>query len=244
MRAIILRLDAPIVSFGAPSIDQNGVVQQFPGLSMIVGLVANALGWRHQDTVRLGRLQDRLRFAARIDRPGEPIVDYQTVALGTAWMDPYRSGWTTRGLIARRGGASSEGTHQRYRHYRADSLHTVAFCLDGDEPPSLDDMASALREPARPLFVGRKCCLPAAQLFAGIVEAPSLLQALASVPRASRAKSGPLLACCFESEDPSAFVGGSRVTAVTDERDWSNRIHVGRRLMREGELNPPEARHA
>jgi hypothetical protein len=34
------------------------------------------------------------------------------------------------------------------------------------------------------------------------------------------------------------------VVAVTDERDWHSRIHVGRRLMREGHVDPPEPAHA
>jgi CRISPR system Cascade subunit CasD len=245
MRALILRLDAPLISFGAPSVDQNGVVQAFPPLSMLVGLFANALGWLHWEAERLERLQERLRFAARIDREGEPLVDYQTVALGTDWMRPEKAGWTTRGRLAGRGGASGDATHQRYRHYRADSLHTVAIALAApDELPTLDELMRALREPARPLFLGRKCCLPAAFLSAGIAEAASLLQALAAAPRHPRGGAGELRACCFEEDDSAAFAGESRVFAVTDERDWANRIHVGRRIMREGRVNPPGEPHA
>lgn len=245
MRVLILCLDAPLVSFGAPSVDQNCVVQAYPSLSMLVGLVANALGWVHGDTTRLERLQDRLRFAARIDRQGERLVDYQTVDLGTDWMKPEKAGWTTRGTIARRDGASSEATHQRYRHYRADSVHSVALTVtEPAEAPSLDEIARALGQPARPLFIGRKCCLPAGFLRAGIVEAESLLQALASTARHPRGDTGALRACCFEEDDAAAFAGESHVFAVTDERDWGSHVHVGRRLMREGRLDPPEARHA
>ena len=38
-------------------------------------------------------------------------------------------------------------------------------------------------------------------------------------------------------------VGASRVVPVTDEREWRDHVHVGRRLMREGHVNPPEAPH-
>lgn len=244
MRALILRLDAPLVSFGAPSVDHNGVVQRYPSLSMLTGLLANALGWSHSEAARLDRLQERLRYAARIDRAGEALVDYQTVDLGADWMIPEKAGWTTRGEIARRGGASGEATHQRYRHYRADSVHTVALTLDdSDEAPGLGDLARAIREPARPLFVGRKCCLPAAWLLLAEKEAASLLHALAATPRVARGDRGALPVCCFEEDDVTAFAGESRVFAVTDERDWGNRIHVGRRLMREGLLEVPEECH-
>lgn len=244
MRILVLRLDAPLVSFGAPAIDQNGVVQAFPALSMLTGLFANALGWDHREADKLERLQERLRYAARIDRRGEALVDYQTVDLGIDWMLPENAGWTTRGRITFRGGASGEATHQRYRHYRADSIHTVTVTLVGDEAPSSDDVAEALRKPARPLFIGRKCCLPAAPVLLGAVDGTSLVSVLASIPRPTRADSGRLPACWSDGDDAAAAGGDSRVVPVTDERDWRNRVHVGRRLMREGHVDPPEANRA
>jgi CRISPR system Cascade subunit CasD len=244
VKALVLRLDAPLISFGGPMVDQNGIIQTFPGLSMLSGLLANALGWDRRDYEKLGRLQERVRFAARVDRPGEALLDYQTVDLGADWMRPETSGWTTRGRIAARGGASAEGTHQRYRHYRADSVHTVVLTLLGDEPPSLDDVAQALREPARPLFIGRKCCLPAAPLLLEVLEADSLVSVLATMPRAHRADRGLLRVAWWEGDDATAAIGESRVVAVSDEREWRNGVHVGRRLVREGHVNPPEAPHA
>jgi CRISPR system Cascade subunit CasD len=241
MRVIVLRFDAPLVSFGAPAIDQNGVVQMFPALSMFTGLVANALGWDHRDIDKLEDLQERLRYAARVDRRGEALLDYQTVDLGQQWMVAETAGWTTRGRIAERTGASGTETHQRYRHYRADSLHTAALTLVSGGPPSLDDVAAALREPMRPLFIGRKCCLPAAPLLLDIVEAPSLVRVLASTPRARRSDDGLLPASWWDGEDAEGSCGDSRVVPVSDERDWKNRVHVGRRLMREGHVDPPEA---
>jgi CRISPR system Cascade subunit CasD len=244
MRILVLRLDAPLVSFGSPAIDQNGVVQAFPALSMLAGLFANALGWEHRDVEHLETLQERLRYAARIDRRGEALVDYQTVDLGMDWMLPEKAGWTTRGRVAFRGGASGAATHQRYRHYRADSIHTVAVTLVGGEAPSSDDVADALREPARPLFIGRKCCLPAAPVLLDIVDGASLVGVLASIPRPSRADSGRLPACWWDGDDAAAAGVDSRIVPVTDERDWRNRVHVGRRLMREGHVDPPETNRA
>ena len=132
---------------------------------MLTGLIANALGWDHRDIDRLEDLQERLRYAARIDRRGEALLDYQTVDLGLPWMLAANAGWTTRGRIAERAGASGEATHQRYRHYRADSIHTVALTLLDTGSPSLDEVAAALHEPQRPLFIGRRCCLPATPLL-------------------------------------------------------------------------------
>lgn len=244
MKVLFLRLDAPLMSFGAVAIDHHGVVQRFPTRSMLTGLVANALGWDHRDVPRLSDLQARLLFAARIDREGEALVDYQTVDLGAPWMRPDLAGWTTRGCVAERGGAIGDATHQRWRHYRADSVHTLAMAISGDLPPLLETVASALDEPARPLFIGRKPCLPATRLRLAMDDFETLVHGLASWPRVSRGDPGPLPAAWFEPDGDVAATGAVRVIPVTDERDWPNRVHAGRRYMRVGQVDPPEAVNA
>lgn len=241
VKILLLRLDAPLMSFGGPSVDQHGVMQAFPGLSMLTGLIANALGWTHRDFEQLDRLQERMVYAVRTDRRGEQLIDYQTVDLGSEWMRSEASGWTTRGRIAARKGASGDTTHQRYRHYLADSLHTVALRLKGDEPPSLDAIAEGLRQPARPLFIGRKCCLPAAPMLEGVLEGESLFGVLASRPRMARADRGSLQVWWWEGDDGTESSADWQLVAVTDERHWRNRVHVGRRFIRQGFVNPPEA---
>jgi CRISPR system Cascade subunit CasD len=108
----------------------------------------------------------------------------------------------------------------------------------------LDDIAQALREPVRPLFIGRKCCLPGAPLLLEVLETDSLVSVLATMPRAHRADPGRLRAAWWEGEDATATIGESRAVAVSDEREWRSGVHVGRRLVREGHVNPPEAAHA
>ena len=59
---------------------------------------------------------------------------------------------------------------------------TVALRLEPDgEEPTLDDLAQALQEPARPLFIGRKPCLPSTPLYRETVDAGSALAALVAV---------------------------------------------------------------
>lgn len=244
MKILVLRFDAPLSSFGAPVVDQQGVVQAFPALSMLTGLIGNALGWEHRDADRLAALQDQLRYASRADRRGELLEEYQTVDLGSDWMRPESAGWTTRGHIATRGGANAIGTHQRYPQYWADSIHTVTIALNGEGSPPLERVADALQEPARPLFIGRKCCLPAAPILLERAEGESAVGALAAVPRARRADPGPLPAWWCEDNAATSLPSDSRLIPVTDERDWRSRVHVGRRFMREGLVNPPEAARA
>jgi CRISPR system Cascade subunit CasD len=235
---LVLRFDAPLMSFGGVRVDEHGVTDVFPGLSMLTGLLANALGYRHGDFDRLQRLQERLRFGSRRDRPGRPLVDYQTVDLGQEFL--HRT-WTTRSVVAERGGSqeAKRGTHIRFRHHWADAVYTLVVTLDpADEAPRLDDLAAALERPQRPLFLGRKPCLPAARLLAGRISAPGVREALALTPLAERAEAddGAFLATWPRADGSQESRGGGRLLPVTDGRDWSNQVHVGRRLVWQGRI--------
>src|SRR3546814_4484691 len=62
---------------------------------------------------------------------------------------------------------------------RADAMVLVALKLEpAEEAPTGDDLADALDRPARPLFIGRKNCAPAAPILAGRVTASDLGDAL------------------------------------------------------------------
>jgi CRISPR system Cascade subunit CasD len=231
---LLLRFDAPLLSFGGPMVDKWGVTDDHPGLSMLTGLLGNALGYRHQDASLLEALQSRLRYAVRRDRSGVRLTDYQTVGLGQLFMA--ETGWTTRGRSQERGGGEAKtGTHVRYRTYWADSIFSVALTLTAsDEHPDLGLLERALSEPARPLFLGRKCCLPAAPILLGRTRAASLLDALRAMPPlpGHRAPAGRMQAWWFADEEDTP--SGSRLVRVTDERDWTNQIHGGERMMRHG----------
>ncbi len=244
---LVLRLDAPLMSFGGVKVDNRGGTLQFPPLSMLTGLLGNALGYDHRDAERLAGLQGRLRYAVRCDRPGERVTDYQTVDLGQEHlMEP---GWTTRGAPEGRGGGKEarEGTHIRLREYWADAVYTLVVALDPEAgDPDLATLELAVQEPERPVFLGRKPCLPATPLLVERRRSGSLLEALEQVPRLARDRwrgeaAAPLLAWLPEGENGTR---PSRQIPVTDERDWENQIVVGRRIVRETTVNPREARHA
>ncbi|ACL64136.1 CRISPR-associated protein Cas5 family [Anaeromyxobacter dehalogenans 2CP-1] len=241
IETLILRFDAPLLAFGGVAVDNQGVVQDFPGLSMVAGLLGNALGFDHREFDRLEALQRRLRVAARRDRKGQRLVDFQTVALGQAFLE---QGWTTRGVIEGRDGAFSDATHIRYRAYWADAVYTLAMTLEpAAETPDLDAVERALREPERPLFLGRKACLPSVPILAGRRRCPALLAALAGFERIPRERweggePAPLAAWMPGSEAAEPLV---REFPVTDERDWANQLVVGRRIVRQTSIMPPEA---
>lgn len=245
-RVLLMRLDAPLISFGGVSVDNYGYTEDYPALSMVTGLLANALGYHHRGSERLQRLQNRLRMASRCDRPGERLVDYQTVDLGQELISD-ALGWTMRGKPERRGGLFSTGTHIRYRHYLADSVHTVALCLEPEsESPTLDDLAEALQAPARPLFIGRKCCIPSTPLFLSITDAASPLQALESLQRIGKRGRHLHFAVlgCRRPKDPGfARTGLWRMACRPDRQDRgseADRSQIAR--IREGAALPPRPR--
>jgi CRISPR system Cascade subunit CasD len=244
MDVLLLRFDAPLMSFGAPIVDNQGEIQPYPALSMMTGLLGNALGFDHSEFGRLERLQERLRYASRQDRRGRRIEDYQTVDLSKPYMDDDRA-WTTYGQTeSRAGGSASGGTHIRHRDYWADAVHTVAVTLnDPGDAPTLDDLAAAVQHPVRPLFLGRKPCLPADSLFADRMQADSLPDALVHAPLHARADDGPTFSAWWpthpDADDPSnEALDVDLREPVTDRRDWKNQIHVGERWIVNGTVRP------
>ena len=244
MDVLLLCFDAPLMSFGAPIVDNQGEIQPYPALSMMTGLLGNALGVDHSEFDRLERLQERLRYASRQDRRGRRIEDYQTVDLSKPYMDDDRA-WTTYGHTeSRAGGSASDGTHIRHRDYWADAIHTVAVTLDApDEPPTLDDLTAAVQHPARPLFLGRKPCLPADALFADRLQADSLPEALVQAPLHARADDGPTFSAWWPTHPDADAPSDDHFDVdlrepVTDRRDWKNQIHVGERWIVNGTVRP------
>ena len=239
MRHLILNLESPLMSFGGETIDNYGVIRSFPAASMLTGLLANALGWRRVERELHQRLQDRLVFAARIDR--EPHGSVRLRDFQTAQLNKDDRGWTTRGQPEGRAGGPNtyDAPHLRYRDYFADMRVTVALRLETeDESPTLDELAHMLEEPARPLFIGRKPCLPSAPLFAGFVEAGNTLDALLNYPlqreeneRDNRAR---LLWSNGEGVDSVRI---DRDFMLTDERNWVSGLHGGGRRVYEGTLS-------
>jgi CRISPR system Cascade subunit CasD len=204
---------------------------------MITGILGNALGYDHSDFYELQRLQERLRYASRQDRAGQEIQDYQTVDLSQDFMRD-KNGWTTQGwLDERKGGAASRGTHIRLRDYRADAIHTVALTLEpAEEQPTIEELEDALQHPERPLFIGRKTCLPSTPLLIDKIQVKNLTKALKKTKLPKEADQRERYPAWWpvdkEQDHPKAEIE----KPVTDKRDWSNQIHVGERWIAHGEI--------
>jgi CRISPR system Cascade subunit CasD len=230
-RWLVLRLEAPLLAFGGVTIDQVGITRDFPAASMLTGLLANALGWQRTQWQAHQALQDRLVFAVRRDRetPTGILTDMQN-----ARLEKTDRGWTTFGTPEGRAGASYMAPHRRQRDYHADACVTVVLRLEpATDSPDLDAIATALDHPARPLFIGRKPCLPSCPLRIDIINAPSAYEALRSVPAVDK-PFHPLRALWPEHEGPTEGRYVHRIVALPDLRNWKTGLHGGTRLVVEG----------
>ena len=245
MQHLLMHLESPLMSFGGETVDNLGVIRRFPSASMLTGLLANALGWRRVEAQRHQGLQDRLVFAARIDREpasGVRMTDFQTAQLGAN-----DKGWTTRGIPEERAGGANtyNSPHLRYRDYFADMRVTVALRLDPAEgEPTLDDLADALQEPARPVFIGRKPCLPSVPLFNCIGDGDTALSALLSLPLEEGRKSENV-ALLWPDGEGDGRVKLNNTYMLTDQRNWgSSGLHGGGRLVHEGSISSEAFPHS
>jgi CRISPR system Cascade subunit CasD len=236
VRHLVLRLASPLIAFGGETIDNQGVIRDFPALSMLTGLIANALGWDRGEDDLHNRLQQRLRMGTVLEpmtRRGVAarLVDFQTAELGAA-----DKGWTTWGEPEVRGGGAGSyaGPHLRYRHYHTELTAWVVLHLQpADEAPTLDDIAAALDRPARPLFIGRKPCLPASRLVTGWQEAEHVLGALQAWTRQRPSHASGWRAQWPEGQGELPL---DRCSDLCDERNWTSGVHGGWRPVREGLL--------
>jgi len=227
VRFALIQLHAPLAAFGGAAVDSLGATRHFPARSMLTGLLANALGWRRQDFDNLSRLQSRIVFASRLDSPsnGRQCHDFQT-----AQLQKKDSHWTTYGEpVGRAGGAGTYlGPHLRYRSYLDDLQAYVAFTLlDSDAQPDLESLVVALNKPARPLFIGRKSCLPSKPLFLRFQTSTSAVAALTTIPIA---KGQSVSYQWSDLDDDTSFTAENEVM-LCDERDWRNGQHVGLRKV-------------
>lgn len=231
MEHLILRLDAPLQSWGTVAMDPRRPTSAFPTLSALSGLIASALGWRYRDAELTNELQEGIRYAVREDVPAVVIRDFQTADLGRIGSE----GWTRWGTEQRGGGPASKGTQILEKHYLAGGVYTVALSLQPGGPADLSAVAGALRHPARPLFFGRKGCIPASRILQGMEAGPTALEVLSDWPVDDRVD--PPLRCWYsDGEGPDS---GEPIT-VSDRRNFVRDRFAGRRTLRVAQVNPPK----
>lgn len=173
MRALILRLAAPLQSWGERGTFGEKDTAEFPTRSGLLGLLASAAGIRRGES--LGTLTD-LDFLVRIDRPGVRVIDFHTVGGGYP---------RERGIPTAEGKRKHTAIITR-RHYLADAVFTVA--CTGPET-AVDEAAAAVESPHWQPYLGRRSCPPELPMVLGVAaDGETALREVPLPPRPHRTK--------------------------------------------------------
>ena len=152
MSTLLLRFAGPLQAWGADSRFDVRRTNREPTKSGVIGLIASALGLRRD--APLDEL-NRLHFGVRVDREGVLLRDLHTVR-----KDKNTSYMTTR-------------------YYLSDAVFLVG--LYSDDEALMQRFEHAVRNPAHPLFLGRRSCPPEGRVCLGLRQMP-LEEALKSEP--------------------------------------------------------------
>ena len=142
MYTLLLRLGAPLQSWGSASLFDTRETDYAPTKSGVVGMLAAALG-RKRDA----SLEDltSIKYGVRIDRQGERVTDFQITDMG-----------------------EKLNSNLSYRTYLCDAVFLVG--LESNNRSKLEELEHALRNPVYALFLVRRSCPPGLPLVLGIRE--------------------------------------------------------------------------
>ena len=200
MNILFLRLEGPLQAWGLRAHWGERDTADAPTKSGVIGLLGCSLGLRRDDP-QLRTLSDTLRMGLRMDLPGVLLRDYHTTGGGcygdivhtggTRFHDqPYAGGVLSpeisKGRIKVKINASTRlpETDTSDRYYLADASFLVA--LQSNDTALIEKLASALQAPVWPYYLGRKSCVPAVPVFAGVGQYDDLWPALITQPFSPR----------------------------------------------------------
>jgi CRISPR system Cascade subunit CasD len=168
---LVFQLQAALAAWGDVAVGEYRGSRESPGASALVGLLGAALGVRRDDEAGHAALRDGYAFAVGTVATGQLLRDYHTAQV------PGRSDMKGRPHHTRRDelNVPKRDLHTilSTRDYRQGAAWAVAVQARDTAPHTLDHLAQALRQPRFVLYLGRKCCPPAAPLAPAVSEAAS-----------------------------------------------------------------------
>lgn len=145
MATLLLRLAAPLQSWGSSSKFNIRTTEREPTKSGMIGMLAAALGiQRNDDPAKLEPLK-KLNFGVGVLREGKLLKDFQMVHE-----------------------MEKGDSHITHRYYLSDAVFVAA--LESDDREYLEKLAYAVQNPVYPLFLGRRSCPPTVPVFMAIKE--------------------------------------------------------------------------
>lgn len=155
-QSLVLRLGAPLQSWGTTSQFNRRVTEDRPSKAGIIGLLGAAEGRRRGDDITdlIG-----LSLGVRVDQPGSIMHDFHTVSTldGDALLaaKTNKKGWQVPT-------SPKKLTHVTRRSYLQDAVFVAV--ISGDQR-LLHTLATALVRPRFPLALGRRSCPPTQPLI-------------------------------------------------------------------------------
>lgn len=197
MNVLLLRLSAPMQSWGVQSrfsIRDTGLE---PSKSGVIGLLCAALGRpRHAPISDLAAL----RMGVRVDREGKVAYDFHTA----------------QNVLKASGG--NKDTEPSRRYYLADAAFMVG--LEHSDLAFLQTIDQALQNPVWPLYLGRKAFVPSEPIWQeGGIKAETTLE-VALHPEALPTRP---LRLVLEDKEGSEVRPDQPVSFISDQRQFAPR---------------------
>lgn len=166
MPTLLLRMRAPMMSWGDHSRFTIRDSRREPTKSAVIGLLCAALGRPRWEPVHD---LATLKMGVRVNQEGIVQCDYHTV------------------MASIKSSGAKGDTVTSHRYYVADADYLVG--LEGDRP-LLETLDAALKNPRWQLYFGRKSFVPSCPVHAGIADLP-LEAALKQYPYRSKGRKKP-----------------------------------------------------
>ncbi len=165
---LLLRLEGPLQSWGTRARWDVRDTGPEPTKSGVVGLIGCALGYPTGDS-RLAELSAGIRFGVRIEHAGAILEDYHTVTDFLPSADGrFRHTGVAMGVSLRKlqnDPDAKPATIISPRFYLEDAAFLAGLEERQGHAGILKECATALQDPAWPLFLGRKACVATRPIF-------------------------------------------------------------------------------
>ena len=178
MQFLVFQMQAALASWGDVAVGEYRGSREHPGASALVGLLGAALGVKRDDEAAHAALRDGYAFAVGTVAPGDLLRDFHTAQVPGRSAMKHRPHRTRRDELAVP--KRDLNTILSTRDYRQSGAWAVAVQPLASAPHALGALAQALRQPRFVLYLGRKCCPPAAPLAPIVTDAESAHAALSA----------------------------------------------------------------
>lgn len=179
MDYLVMRLYAPISSWGTLAVGEDRPTVNYPTRSAVLGLLGAALGIKRSETQKLKDLANSIGIASKTYSEGTILRDYHTIQTPNAGKGVK---FFTRKQELQ---SAKVETILSSRDYREDGLWIVAIWLKSKADNShceykvdLEQLRQALKYPTFTLYLGRKSCPLSLPLSPQIITANHIKAAL------------------------------------------------------------------